>query len=78
MWTNERPVLPPVADVGGQVGDQVHVADDEAVLGQQVLQHGLVSLGEEEYLPLVTTVRTEASDWSQQLERRPLIGRKKE
>ena len=48
--TNERPVLPPVSDVGGQVGDQVHVSDDEAVLSQQVLQQGLVTRGEEEHL----------------------------
>ena len=45
-------MLPPVSDVGGQVGDQVHVADDEAVLSQQVLQHGLVTRGELEHLSL--------------------------
>ena len=57
ITTNQRPVLPPVSDVGGQVGDHVHVADDEAVLSQQVLQHGLVSRGEVEHLQLETTVR---------------------
>ena len=46
-------LVPPVADVGGEVGDQVHVADDEAVLGQQVLEHGLVSLGVVEHLQMV-------------------------